>query len=272
MPERLVQMAHTAGLTVFAVSDHDTLEGSRRAIQQGDKIGLRVIPAIELSASLRGYTLHILGYYFDFNNPALNAMLLNIWEYHRRRAEVMVQKINEELVAERKTPMDIKVLLKIGEKKPLTRPEIAKYLLDLHHVKTRQEAFDRWLVKYDVPNDVLSAVDAIHLIRDAGGVAVLAHPGIATMSLTPLTSHFNEQIKILSDLKAEGLGGVEVYRHDHTADDQRRYLEAAHSLGLIPTGGSDYHGPGMAGGVRLGVSDVPDGVADRLLEMTRSNI
>ena len=93
-----------------------------------------------------------------------------------------------------------------------------------------EEAFDRWLVKYDIPNDALTALEAIHLIRGAGGVAVLAHPGIASMSLAAIAPDFDEQVKILADLKIEGLGGVEVYRYDHTSEDQQRYLDAAQSL------------------------------------------
>lgn len=242
-PEALVDMAKEAGLSVFAVSDHDTLEGSIRALKRGKEVGLEVVPAVEISASLNGFVIHVLGYYIDLENEQLIDSLREICDYRVSRAKTMVGKINQELAEENKTAIDMEEVLKIAKEKPVSRPDIAQILISLGHVTSMQEAFDRWLNKYNIPNKDLSIAEAIKLIHQAGGVAILAHPVHDHMSLKAITPDFEEQAKILTDLKAAGLDGIEVYRFEHTQTDENTLLIIARDLNFVITGGSDFHGP-----------------------------
>lgn len=258
-------MAKAAGLTTFAVSDHDTLEGSRRAILKGAEAGVHVIPAVEISTALNGNVLHILGYYVDINNEPLAKTLQGICEYRIQRAKSLVENTNKELLALGKAPMDLQYILDIGNEKPITRSDIAQYLIDLGYVATKQEAFDRWLEKYNVPNKDLSLEETIQLIHGAGGVAVLAHPNSKFLSLWHISSNFAEITNMLTTMKAQGLDGVEVYRTEHTPEDQERYTTLAHSLGLALSGGSDFHGPhNQTSPEKIAAIDVPDSVAEVL--------
>ncbi len=264
-PEELVDMAKAAGLTTFAVSDHDTLEGSRRAILRGKEIGVHVIPAVEISTALSGKVLHILGYYVDIDNEPLTKTLRDICEYRIQRAKFLVENTNKELLTLGRTPMDLEYVLRIGKEKPITRSDIAQYLIDLGHVTTKQEAFDRWLEKYNVPNKDLSVEETIQLIHGAGGVAVLAHPNSKFLSLWHISNDFADITHMLSTMKAQGLDGVEVYRTEHSAEDRQRYMALAQSLGLALSGGSDFHGPhNQTSPERIAAIDVPNSVAEVL--------
>lgn len=264
-PEELVDMAKAAGLTTFAVSDHDTLEGSRRAMLRGQEVGVHVIPAVEISTALNGKVLHILGYYVDMHNEPLTKTLHDICEYRIQRAKLLVENTNRELVMLGKAPMDLDYVLQIGKEKPITRSDIAQYLIDLGHVVTKQEAFDRWLEKYNVPNKDLSVEETIQLIHGAGGVAVLAHPNSKFLSLWHISNDFGDIASMLTTMKAQGLDGVEVYRTEHSQEDQERYINLAHSLGLALSGGSDFHGPhNQTSPDSIAAVAVPDSVAEVL--------
>lgn len=265
-PEELVDMAHAAHLTTFAVSDHDTLEGSRRAMLRGKEIGVHVIPAVEISVALNGKALHLLGYYVDLENKNLEQALKEACDYRIERARHLVERTNADLVALGKTPMDLNhVLAMAGGDRPITRPEIADYLIQLGHATTRQEAFNTWLEKYNLPNKDLTVEDAITLIHNAGGVAVLAHPCSKFLSLKAVYGDMAEITEALAHFKSQGLDGVEVYRAEYTVEDQEQYIALAGSLGLALSGGSDFHGPkNLVSPDHIAAVDVPDSVAEAL--------
>lgn len=167
-PEKLVELAKDANLSAFSVSDHDTVEGSVRAVQRGKELGVQVIPAVEISVSFRGKALHILGYDFDLEDTSLTKALYDINVYRRNRAQTMVGNINQELVAENMKPMDIDTILRLGIEKPINRVDLAQYLLENGYVHTIQEAFDKWLNRHNIPNIDFSVKQAIEMIRGAG--------------------------------------------------------------------------------------------------------
>lgn len=262
-PEEIVVMAKEKGLSALAVSDHDSLEGSRRAVESGKALGLKVFPAAEISASHKNQAVHMLVYGIDLDNKALQQELDSAREYRVNRMRSIVGNINNELEAEGKPLLDLEPLLELGKEKPLGRPDIADYLIKLGYVQTRSEAFDRWLSKYNIPNKSLSVGDVCRLAHDAGGIAVLAHPGSLSLSLNSLSSDFDDHKKIISELKEQGLDGIEVYHPDHTEEVRGKYLALAESLDLVVTGGSDFHGT-FGPADMLGSASVPDDVIERL--------
>lgn len=265
-PEELVDRAQAMGLSALAVSDHDTLEGSARAMRRGAEVGMRVVSAVEVSASLRGKVVHVLGYCVDLGSESLERGLREVREYRTRRAEAMVGSVNAELRAAGKEPMDLGVLLRTGAEKPIGRPDIAQYLVDLGHVKSRNEAFDRWLNKYNEPNRDLSAAEAIALIHAAGGAAVIAHPHGEFMSLKLIAPKQADRAALIAELVAQGLDGIEAYRERHTPAVREEYLEVAREHDLVATGGSDYHGPRFLHSAReIGTVPVPDETVDALV-------
>ncbi len=267
-PEKLVELAKDANLSAFSVSDHDTVEGSVRAVQRGKELGVQVIPAVEISVSFRGKALHILGYDFDLEDTSLTKALYDINVYRRNRAQTMVGNINQELVAENMKPMDIDTILRLGIEKPINRVDLAQYLLENGYVHTIQEAFDKWLNRHNIPNIDFSVKQAIEMIRGAGWVAVLAHPGSENISLQAITANFDEQVQIIMDFQSEWLDGIEVYRYNQPREIEAKYAWLANSLGLIATGWSDFHGPRIIGiAPNIGNNSAPDEVVDRILEM-----
>lgn len=267
-PEQLVEMAKDMELSAFSVSDHDTIEGALRAKKKGDEIGVRVIPAVEISASYWEYPIHILGYDFDLESDEMKTALEEINLYRKNRAKTMIENINRELMQERKIPVDIEEILKLGIEKPIIRIDLARYLFENGYVSSVQEAFDKWLIKYNIPNRGFSVKQAIGLIHHAGGVAVLAHPGSESISLQIITNNIQEQTKIIMDFQSQWLDGIETYRFHQTQEMENAYREIADSLGLIPTGGSDFHSPGSdTWAPSIGSNHAPDSIVDRILKL-----
>lgn len=267
-PEVLVQMAKDAHLRAFSVSDHDTIEWSTRAVQRGREIGIQVISAVEISASFRWKALHILGYDFDHTNPELITTLHDISIYRRDRIKTMVRNMNHELWVEGMNPIDVDSILKLGIEKPITRVDLAEYLLAHGYIKTLQEAFDRWLNRLNIPNRDFSVIQAIQMIHNAGGVAVLAHPWAQSVSLQAITSDFDEQVRIIMDFRSAWLDGIEVYRFNQSKKMEQIYIGVAKDLGLIATGWSDFHGPKIIGSAPgIGNNLAPENTVNRIVEL-----
>jgi predicted metal-dependent phosphoesterase TrpH len=144
-------------------------------------------------------------------------------------------------------------------------------LLDLGHVESRQGAFDKYLEKYNYPNKDLSVQEVIDKIHGAGGLAVLAHPNSDFLSLKSISTDFQEHARLISELKEQGLDGLEVYRSEHSKEDTQRYLELAESLKLLALGGSDYHGANVESGASLASVDVPENVLEEM-EAVQGNL
>lgn len=251
-PAVLVQESAQRGLNVVALTDHDTTRGIADAVAAGNQHGVRVLPGIELSAAIRRGELHILGYGIDPNSIELQSQLARMRQERRERAESMVESL-----AALGIPLPGDVLSGVAEDESIGRPHIARALMDAGVVESVSGGFDRYLgygrPAY-VPKPMISASTAIALIRDAGGVAVMAHPYSAP--------EFRE---LLPGFVDAGLAGIECYYGEYS-DERRSALAAiAREYRLLATGGSDFHGHGYREGRELGNVDLPQDAIDALL-------
>jgi hypothetical protein len=246
-PQALLGHARARGVVILAVTDHDTVAGLPEALAGADDT-LEVIPGIELSSTLDGQDLHILGYFIRPEDPALRARLERFREERRERARAMVERL-----AELGVPVDAEAVLASAGPGVVGRPHVAQALLLAGHVTGMDEAFQRFLGPRGqafVPRPAFHSEEAVGTIRAAGGCAVLAHPGGSVSART------------VEQLRDAGLAGVEVWHPMHGPAAQRRWFVEAERLGLVPSGGSDFHGPQR--GTDLGAMPVPERTVERL--------
>ncbi len=245
-PAELVQNARAGGLDVIAVTDHDTVAGVNAAVAAAGA-DLRVVTGIEISSQLDG-ELHMLGYMIDMNNEAL----LSYTRAASVRRQERMRGILERL-ARRNIHITYDEVIAGASTRPdaVGRPHLARALVDRGHARNINDAFDR-LIGDDsdayVAVQMLSPVQAIELIHAAGGVAVWAHPRIDV---------FDREVRNLRKL---GLDGVECFRPRHTSADVQYFEAAASELGLIRTGGSDWHGAwhGRLGDYSVDGTQIPE--------------
>jgi len=227
-PEKIVECALSKGLTTISITDHDTVDGIDRAVDIAKGTGLEVIPGIELSAMDGDDDLHILGYYINYKDLDFRRSISFFRDKRRERAIEIVKSLNY-LGLE----ISIDAVLKIAHGAPIGRPHIAQALLSSNQITFYNEAFIRYIgfngpayvPKYPVPPG-----DAISLIRENGGIPVLAHP------------YAVRRDELIQDLVYQGLMGIEVIHPLHPPHVQEHYRKLAGCYGLIITGGSDWHG------------------------------
>jgi predicted metal-dependent phosphoesterase TrpH len=248
-PAELVARALARGLAALSITDHDSLEALEPA-RQAAASALELVPGIELSTAAEGYELHVLGYYLDPSHERLRERL-DVFRHERlARVEAMVER----LVA-LGAPIEASQVVRLAGPGVVGRPHVAAALVRAGHAESMDDAFKRYLGRQGnayVPRPAFRPAEAIELIRDAGGVSVLAHPGAQLPD------------SMLERLKAAGLQGVEVWHPQHSAATRRRYRALAQRLDLIETGGSDFHGQDR--GADLGEVPVPPGTLSRLKE------
>jgi hypothetical protein len=232
-PEVLVAQAASIGLAAIALTDHDTLAGVPHALNSRRNQAIQVIAGVEISAEYEPGTLHLLGYFPAY--PDGLELALNEAQAARKKR---IPKVIEKLNALGCILTEEDVMTEAGEAQ-IGRPHIAKALLKKRYVRSFDEAFHEYLGKGKkayVPKEKMTGEKAISLIIRYGGLPVLAHP--CTLSLgTKETEAF------IIGLKEAGLAGVEAYYPDHTPELTARYASLASSLGLLVTGGTDFHGP-----------------------------
>ncbi|USG67326.1 PHP domain-containing protein [Brevibacillus ruminantium] len=233
-PQENVRLAQEAGLAAVAITDHDTVAGipeALKAAQRGESAAaVEVIPGVEVSSVARGQDIHVLGYFVPYEDEAFHEKLRGLRETRHERNKLMVARLQElgipitlEGVYRRKT----------GEDKNIGRPHIAEELIELGAVKSIDEAFAVYLGKEGkayVNPPRISPQEAITLIKEAGGVAVLAHPGLY------------DDDELVKELIVFGLDGIEVWHPDNMREQRELYQRWAEENGLVMTGGSDFHG------------------------------
>ena len=234
-PAEVVRMAAQAGLTAIALCDHDNIDGIDQAMATGQALGVEVLSGVELSALWESYEdIHLLGYGFDHHHAGLKQTLAEFREFRERRNEHIVGRVNEKLLSEGRATIEFEAVRdKAGG--TVGRPHIAMALLDAGHVKGTEDAFVRYLVPCNVAKRFFPLDQAIALVHQAGGVAVLAHPPY----ITPEMKTFET---LLDSFVPLGLDGVEAWNSGATNNQIDQYITAARRRGLIVTGGSDYHG------------------------------
>ena len=256
VPAELVRRAAERGVRVQALSDHDTLAGVGEAIAAGTELGVRIIPATELNTESEWGDAHVLAYFVDPADAALEERLRWLRENRGRRVELMVGKLRELGYA-----ITLERVLEIAQGGALGRPHLAQALFEKGYVPSYDEAFHTVIAK-DSPAYVsrvgLTPLEAVELARKHGGVPSLAHPGTV------------ERLEeLLPKLVAAGLAGIECFYGAHSPTWTAHCLALAREYGLVPTGGSDFHGRSEHG-ADLGAVFVPPETID-LLEARRAS-
>lgn len=258
-PSEVVAAAKEAGLSAVALSDHDTTDGIAEAMAAGEKLGIEVIPAIELSASSETET-HVLGYFIDKDSPVLREKLGYIRSVRLKREEEICEKLTSLGM-----PVSIDEVKERSRGSIVCRVHVARVMMDHGYVSSVKEAFEKYLSSGKVafsPTQALSDVEAVRLIKDAGGLAFVAHLNQTRRSVDSLRC-------FLSNLKNEGLDGIEGYYTEYTPEMQQTYQSLARELGLILSGGSDFHGsnkPHISIGTGTGGLRVPYEVLEVMKE------
>lgn len=239
-PTALMLKALEAGLDVIALTDHDTFDGVAEASAAGKRLGVRVIPGIEMSTDVAGHSVHLLGYGCDMHDVALNAELLEVRRGRSGRLPAMCEQLTSAGV-----PISMEDITASSQSaRALGRPHVADALVEKGYVVDRTEAFDRYLAEGRPGFVARYSTDlsrAIALVHAAGGAAVIAHPwGRGKRDVV--------NAGLLESLvKGHGLDGIEVDHEDHDADARRLLFDLGARLGLVRTGSSDYHGAGKKG-------------------------
>ena len=267
LPE-LFKEARKRDMQVMSITDHDSIDCQESAKMLAEKHSIHYIYGLEINVTYAhpGYrnskpvSLDFLGYQYDSHYLPLEQKLKELREYRRKRAEKILDKINAELVKDGLEPFTQKDLDEIQNlvEGAFGRPHIAEYLIKKGIVSSHQEAFDRYLVKCDVSKFPLSLAEASSLIRNAGGIFVLAHPNDPNgTSLVSITSDLDEQTRTIEGCMLEYIDGIECW---HSRNDDRitaHYIEFSKRHHLLMTGGSDCHQKPIL----MGTLDIPDWVA-----------
>ena len=248
-PGELVARAKSAGVTVLAVTDHDTVAGCEEAASAAKAAGIEFVDGIEITAVCEGADIHVLGYFVDRRSSALLAFLAQQRRQRIDRMREMVGRLQQHGIA-----LDAETILEPALQDPrraVGRPWIARALVAGGHVRTTNEAFDRWLARGRpafVPRAGAGPADVFAKVHDAGGVASFAHPALVGRD------------GWIDGFAAGGLDALEAYHSEHDAAATSRYIEIAGRLGLAVSGGSDFHddpshGPSEPGAVSLPRAD-----------------
>ena len=261
--EEIVREAKTRGIGLMSITDHDSIGCQEQGMALARQNGIRYISGVELNVTFshprcregKSISLDFLGYQFDVKNRELKDKLQQMAKYREERAAKILDKINAEFEKEgieKLTKNDMKKIQDAADG-VLGRPHIADYLVEKGIVRTKQEAFDKYLVKCDVPKYPLYIEEASRLVRNAGGIIVLAHPNDPHgTSLVSLTKSLPEQTEIIEESFLRYIDGVECWHSRNDLQTTKHYVEFAEKHELIMTGGSDCHQkPILMGAVKV---------------------
>jgi predicted metal-dependent phosphoesterase TrpH len=247
-PSEILHLAHKLNLGAIAITDHDSLEGSKEAFRAGIPSSVKFLSGVEISAAYPPFlsgsgSFHLLGYAIRLDDDALNQSLHKLRQARKNRNPEILNRLNELGCALTLT----EVRNAVGEGQ-LGRPHIARAMVEKGFVASVDEAFDRFLGdnkpayvnKYRVECEA-----AIQMISDAGGIPVLAHPGLLGID------NQDDLIQLIVNLKEIGIKGIEVYYPEHAPEQRKNFAEIAHRFDLLMTGGTDFHGA-MMPDIKLG--------------------
>jgi hypothetical protein len=268
--EEIFREAKSRNISFMAITDHDSIGCQTQATFTAKKEAIRYVTGVELNVTFthpkyhegKPVSLDFLGYQFNASNENLGSKLEAMAKYREERAAKILDNLNREFKKENIAALTKDDLRQIEESVDgvLGRPHIADYMVKKNIVKTRQEAFDKYLVKCDVPKYPLYLEGASKLIREAGGRLVLAHPNDPHgTSLTTLTKSLVEQTDIIREKMLPYIDGVECWHSRNTPETTSHYVAFAKQHGLIMTGGSDCHQKPIL----MGTVKIPDWVADQ---------
>lgn len=256
-PAELVNLAARAGLTIIALTDHDSTEGIAPALAAALSIPeLKVIPGVEIGTDVPHGEVHILGYFIDYEDKKLNETLARLRHSRLFRANKMLEKLNH---------LGIKIewerVQELAGSGAVGRPHVARAMLEKGYINSIKEAFDKYIGREGpayVEREKMSPEEAVGLVKDAQGLPVLAHPGTVP-----------ELEQLLTRLKGAGILGIEVYYSQTLPRDIKKFKQLALHFGLVITGGSDFHGLNAGFEVPLGETYIPDKCAADLIALAR---
>lgn len=249
--DALVALAKEAGVGVLAVADHDTTDSVDAALAAGARLGIEIIPAVEINTDVEASEVHVLGYYVDHHQAWFQEFLRRLREGRVNRAARMVEKLQALGIQ-----VDFARVRALAEG-AVGRPHVARVLVEAGIVKSTEEAFEKYIGRNGpayVERMKVTPDEAVRVILKAGGITVLAHPG------------WGIRDEMIPPLVSAGLEGLEAYYPDHTPDMIRHYLDLTRQYSLLVTGGTDFHGGDLATKVPPGSQYVPAEVVDRLKE------
>ncbi len=254
-PAEVVKKAAEAGLTVMALTDHDTVDGIAPALEAARAFPqLTMIPGVEISTYVTEGEVHVLGYLLDYTHPELQASLKRMRHSRRERAQGMIARLGELGL-----PIEWTRVKEIAGGSSIGRPHLAQAMLEKGYITSIKDAFDRyigWGKPAYVEREKITPMAAVELILHTGGLPVLAHP---------LT--IKEPVSVIVELKTGGLAGIEAYYKDYTTEEIVRLVSLAEGYGLIATGGSDYHGLDDSTETMIGGIEVPLAAAEQLMAL-----
>jgi len=257
-PAEVIELAAKVGITALAITDHDITTGVPEAVPAGKARGIEIIPGVEISSLLSGSELHMLGYFLDYEDASLNDRLTRLRESRHRRNPQIIERLQTAGIDI--TYDEVRALAGTDS---VGRPHIARVLMEKRVISSVKEAFNLWLAygrPAYVPRELPTPAEAILWIKEAKGLAVLAHP-------TWVKTTEGTLMDLVRRLKADGLDGVEVYYSTHTPRQTRDYLALSKQQDLLVTGGSDFHGltkPDIEVGIGKGSLHVPDSLLDTM--------
>jgi predicted metal-dependent phosphoesterase TrpH len=245
-PTQLVRLAKEVGLSLLAVTDHDTTSGLEEATAEGLRLGVEILPGCEISTRIPQGNVHVLGLGFEPGDAGFQRFLAHVREARDRRNDRLFENL-----AKLGLPLTREEVQAFAHGRIIARPHFGRALVARGYVPDLRAAFQQYLkdggpayVEVEAPHPK----EAVHAIRAGGGVAVIAHPG-----QIHLTTREDYDL-FLRGLSAEGLGGIEIWHPSHDVTQRAMFLELAHAHGLVPSGGSDFHGEHKPR-IRLGVGD-----------------
>ena len=264
--EEVFKEAKKRNIALMSITDHDSIDCQERAITLAEEYDIDYITGVELNVTFqyldKSVSLDFLGYQYDIGNQELKNKLQLIKEHRETRARQILEKLNIEFDKEnieKFTEEDLKNI-QASVDGVFGRPHIANYLIEKGIVKNKQEAFEKYLVKCNVPKYPLSLAEASTLIRNAGGILVHAHPNDPNgTSLVSITPDLDEQTKIIEEYMLNYIDGIECWHSRHDKETSAHYIEFAKKHGLIMTGGSDCHQKPII----MGTLDIPDYIAEQ---------
>ncbi len=241
-PVEVVKMAAEHGVAVMAVTDHDNLRGLGQAIDAGKILGVQVISGVELSTVFHGHTIHILGYGIPLGDAGFHSFLGELFAYRKAAVIKKMEMISEARKVEGKNSIDlVDFIQKQGTF--FNREKAAEYLVQNGFMDEREKAFQALACMKTGIESPVTAERAIEAVHRAGGVAISAHPFAHGTSLRKLDPTAEGQEKLLHELVAAGLDGLECYQSEYGPEETSLALSLAQKYGLLISAGSDWHGP-----------------------------
>lgn len=255
-PGEMVSLAAQNGLLGVAITDHDTIEGWREAELAAEEAGIILIKGVEINTDWKGKEVHILGFGMDENNIEFKSKLIEIQEKRVSRIKDILIKLNN-------VGMNVSFdeVSQYANGESMGRPHVAQAMVGKGYVESFKLAFNHYLrigAPAYVPRYKLDPSQAIKIIRNAGGVTVLAHPGTQC-----LESEIPQWVEV-------GLQGIEANHPDHSFSEYTKYRKLSKKLGLLATGGSDFHGSSIKPGIDIGDWGVELDVVEQLRQMIKN--